>query len=405
MISVEDAIARVVDAFQPLPAEVVALDAALGRVLACDLTARLDQPPADVSAMDGYAIRADDAAALPAELRVIGQSAAGAHFAGTLGPGDAVRIFTGAAIPDGADTVVIQEKVEAAGCSIVVRHSPRPGTFIRRKALDFSQGDVLLHAGRRLNARDIGLAAAMNHPWLAVRSKPRIAVLATGDELVMPGEPRDAQQIVSSGSFTVVGMLHGFGAAPQFLGIAGDSEASLAFALNAARGADLLITIGGASVGDFDIVRRLLGGEGASAAFEKVAMRPGKPLLFTRFNGLPVLALPGNPVSAGVVLLVVARPAIERMLGITESSDAAASALLGRDLPANDERQDYLRSTLARNQTGELVATPFPIQDSSMMRLFAQARCLVMRPPFAPAARAGKRVAIVPLTDDPSGIV
>jgi molybdopterin molybdotransferase len=401
MISVEEAVAAVVAAFRQLSAEMVGLEAALGRVLAEDVAARLSQPPTDVSAMDGYAVRAEDVRAVPTTLRLIGRSAAGAGYPGVVGPGEAVRIFTGAPMPSGADAVVIQEETERRDSEVLFREIARRGRHIRRKGEDFAKGDRPLRAGRRLSPRDIGLAAAMNIPWLPVRRKPRVAVIATGNELVMPGEPLGPDQVVCSATFGVAGYLRGFGAEPIVLGIARDDEESLAAMLAATRGADLLLTIGGASVGDFDLVRRALGRIDFDLGFHKVAMRPGKPLIFGRLGELAVLGLPGNPVSAAVTLLLFAKPAIEAMLGVVRASCGEPTARLGRDLPANGERQDYLRATLARTPDGALVATPFELQDSSMQRLFAAADCLVVRPPRAAPARAGERVTIVALGDEP----
>jgi molybdopterin molybdotransferase len=400
MISVEEATAMVVAAFRTLPAEIVGLDAALGRVLAEDVLARLTQPPGDVSAMDGYAVRAEDVRDVPATLRLVGQSTAGAGFSGAVAPGEAVRIFTGAPVPPGADAVVIQEAAEQWNGEVLLRELPRSGLHIRRKGQDFVKGDALLRAGRKLSARDIALAAAMNVPWLPVRRKPRVAVIATGDELVMPGEQLGAGQIVCSASFGVAGYLRGFGAEPILLGIARDDEESLAAMLAAARGTDLLLTIGGASVGDFDLVRRALGRADFHLGFHKVSMKPGKPLIFGRLGELAVLGLPGNPVSAAVTALLFAKPAIEAMLGIVRRNSGERTARLGRDLPANGSRQDYLRATLERDPDEDLVAMPFNLQDSSMQCLFAAADCLVVRPPRAAPARRGERVRIIMLDDD-----
>jgi molybdopterin molybdotransferase len=401
MIPVDQAVAVVVAAFQPLPPEVVGLDAASGRVLAEDLTAGLTQPPTDVSAMDGYAVRSEDVREVPATLRLIGQSAAGACFSGSVGPDEAVRIFTGASVPAGADAIVIQENAQQRQGQVLISEAAGSGSYIRRKGQDFSSGDVLLRAGRRLSPRDIGLAAAMNLAWLPVRRKPRVALLATGNELVMPGEAIGRDRIVSSAGFAVAAFVRRFGAEPMALGIARDNENSFCEMLQRARGADLLITIGGASVGDFDLVRRALGTSGFDLKFQKVAMRPGKPLIFGRLGHLPVLGLPGNPVSAAVTSVVFAKPAIERMLGITHAVCSNPTARLAHDLPANGERQEYLRAILSRTPEGELVARPFDSQDSSLQRLLAAADCLVVRPPDAPSARAGERVAIVEFGDDP----
>ena len=401
MISVAEALAHVTSSLGPLTAEQVALPDALGRVLAEDVASRLTQPPVDVSAMDGYAVRAADVASPPVTLKVIGETAAGGDFDGTLGAGQAVRIFTGAMVPDGADAIVIQEDTEAKGDEVIVNEGVPPGTYIRPAGLDFRAGQVLLAAGKVLTARDVGLAAAMNVPWLKVRRRPRIAILATGDEVVMPGEPVGRNQIISSNSVALDAYVRALGGAPISLGIARDNEESLHAMLAGIRGADMLVTIGGASVGDHDLVRKVLGAEGLELTFYKVAMRPGKPLIFGRLGDVPVLGVPGNPVSAGVSTVIFLGPAMEVMLGLRQPGEGAAgpapTALLGRDLKANDRRQDYLRAALGRDDEGSLVATPFAKQDSAMMALLAAAECLVVRPPHAPPAKAGERVEIVPL--------
>jgi molybdopterin molybdotransferase len=397
MIPVAEAIAKVASGVGPLTAEQVALPEALGRVLAEDVASRLTQPFADVSAMDGYAVRAADVADAPATLTLIGQSAAGHGFAGTLGAGQAVRIFTGAPVPAGADAIVIQEDTEASADRVTVREGAPVGRYVRRAGGDFTKGEVLLKAGRMLSARDIGIAAAMNVPWLMVHRRPRVAVLSTGDEVVMPGDPLGPSQIVSSNSLALAAYVRVLGGEPVNLGIARDSEESLRALAAGARGADLLVTIGGASVGDHDLVRKVLGAEGLELSFYTIAMRPGKPLIFGHFNGIPMLGLPGNPVSAGVCSVLFMRPALRVMLGLPAVDELPYTALLGRDVGANDRREDYLRASLSRDASGALLATPFDRQDSNLMALFAKADCLVVRPPFAPPARQGEKVRIVPL--------
>ncbi len=399
MLSVEEARGRITAAFAPLAAEQVAIADALGRVLAEDVAARVDQPPVAVSAMDGYAVRAADVAALPATLRVIGQSAAGGGFAGTVGPGEAVRIFTGAPLPDGADTVVIQENTSAAGDRVSVVDGKAPaGRFIRPAGLDFRVGQIGLAAGRRLTARDIGLAAAMNRPWLKVRRRPRIAILATGDEVVMPGDPMGPSQIASSNSLSLGAFITACGGEAVQLGIAPDSRDALGRMAAGATGMDLLLTTGGASVGDHDLVREVLGAQGFALDFWKIAMRPGKPLIFGRIGPTPVLGLPGNPVSTVVCATVFLRPAMAVMLGAPAAAEPAERAALATALPENDERQDYLRATLSRDEAGRLLARPFERQDSSMLANMAHADCLIVRPPHAPAAAAGTTVEILRLT-------
>ena len=397
MLSVAEALGRILAGLRPLGSEQVAVSEALGRVLAEDVTARVTQPPAAVSAMDGYAVRAADVAAVPARLTMIGQVPAGSRFAGRVNPGETVRIFTGAPLPEGTDTIVIQEDVDAAGASITVREGASLGTYVRRAGLDFAAGERGLAKGRRLTARDVGLAAAMNWPWLRVTRRPRVAILATGDEVVMPGEPIAPSQIVSSNGLALAAFVAACGGEPLPLGIVADDREALAAMAEGARGADLLVTTGGASVGDHDLVRSALGDHGLELDFWQIAMRPGKPLLFGRLGATPVLGLPGNPVSSLVCSTIFLKPALELMLGMAPSEAPRQSARLGSDLPVNDRRQDYLRSRLARDASGGLVATPFPVQDSSMLSRLAWADCLVIRPPLAPPARAGDEVEIIEL--------
>ena len=399
MISVAEALAKVTEGIEPVSEEQVPLAAALGRVLAGDVVSRLTHPPADVSAMDGYAVRSGDVGEVPATLKQIGQSAAGSGFEGSVGAGETVRIFTGAPLPDGADTVVMQEDTDSEGDTITIKETgPQghiEGHFVRPAGLDFKKGDVSLTSGMVLTARDLGLAAAMNVPWLGVRRQPRIAYTATGDEVVMPGEPLGPDQIISSNSVAMGAYIRVLGGKPVNLGIARDNEESLRQVLDGAKGADLLVTIGGASVGDYDLVRKVLGEEGMDLGFYKVAMRPGKPLIFGRLGGVPVLGLPGNPVSAGVTAVIFLKAMIERMLGIPLADAPPPSAILGADLDANDHRQDYLRARLSHDPDGGLVATPFPRQDSAMLSRLAQAGCLIVRAPEAPPAKQGERVEIL----------
>lgn len=405
MISVEEARARILKAVAALPAEQVALAQALGRVLAEDVVAQVTQPPAAVSAMDGYAVRAADVAKVPAVLTVTGKVPAGGAFEGQVAKGQAVRIFTGAPLPEGADTVVIQEDTEAQGRKVAVKEAPkRKGQFVRPAGLDFRKGDVGAKAGRRLTARDLGLAAAMNVPWLKVHRRPRVAILSTGDELVMPGQPIGASQIVCSNGISLAAAVAAFGGEAVDLGIVPDDRKALAAMARGARGADMLVTTGGASVGEHDLVREVLGKEGLKVDFWKIAMRPGKPLIFGHIAGTPMLGLPGNPVSSLVCALIYLRPALEKMQGLDPAAEPPAAAVLGSPLPANDRRQDYLRATLKRRNDGALVATPFAKQDSSMLATLAHADCLVVRPPLAPAAKSGERVEIVPFPGGIAGI-
>ncbi len=401
MIPVEEARSRILQALSPTAAETVALAAAGGRVLARPVLARLTQPPADVSAMDGYAVRAADAVK-GAVLRVTGSAPAGHPFAGAVGPGEAVRIFTGAVLPAGADAILLQEDAEAAEGRVRVGETVRPGSrWIRRRGLDFEEGESVLPAGRRLTARDIGLAAAANHPWLSVHRRPRIGILATGDEIALPGEPVPPGGIVSSNAHALAALVRANGGEPLVLPIAPDDEAAIAEAATAARGCDLLVTTGGASVGEHDLVQSALGPEGFALDFWRIAMRPGKPLIWGRLGQTPLLGLPGNPVSALVCGVVFLLPALDRLSGSpAPAAPRTARARLGAALPENDKRFYFLRAWFeASGGGGEPVVLPFPVQDSSMLKTLARADALVLRPPHAPAAAEGDVVETIPLSD------
>ena len=402
MIPVAEARARILAELSPLPWETVALSAAHGRVLATEVTARVVQPPVAVSAMDGYAVRADDVAKIPARLKLIGLSRAGESFAGQLGRGETVRIFTGAPLPGGADAVVIQEDAEAdgqePGASVLLRATVVRGRHVREAGLDFGIGQLGIAAGRALTARDIGLAAAMNVPWLQVRRRPRIGLLATGDEIVRPGEPIGPAQIVSSNALALAALIRTSGGETVDLGIARDEIASVAAHAAGAKGCDLLVTLGGASVGEHDLVRQALALRGLNLAFWQVAMRPGKPLMFGRMGELPLLGFPGNPVSSLVCGLLFLRPALFRLQGCEGGVPETLPAVLGRDLPENDRREDYMRSTATRNDEGQWVVTPFERQDSSNLLRLALADALLVRAPHAPAITAGRPVQAIPLS-------
>jgi molybdopterin molybdotransferase len=397
MIAVEAALARIRDSLTPLPGELIGLNEGLGRVLAEDLASRRTQPPFAVSAMDGYAVRAADLAEVPIRLKLVGYVPAGARHVGVVGAGEAVRIFTGAPIPDGADTVVIQEDTLAEGESVLIRDAPRPGQHIRAAGIDYVEGQIGLTAGTRLGARDLGLAAGMNRPWLMVRRRPRVAILPTGDEVALPGDPVGPNQIVSSNGVALAALVTGAGGVPIQLGIGRDDSASLQSLAAGAVGADLLVTIGGASVGEHDLVQQALGQSGLDIDFWKIAMRPGKPLMFGRIGATPMLGLPGNPVSALICGLLFLVPALERLQGLPGDAPASESALAGIDLPANDHRQDYLRARLEAGADGYWRATPFHKQDSSMMSALAAADALILRPPNAPPAPADSPIRIIRL--------
>jgi molybdopterin molybdotransferase len=400
MISVEEALSRLLAPLEALPAEQVAISDAVGRVLAEDLSARRTQPPFAASAMDGYAVRAADVATVPATLRIVAEIPAGAGFSGVIDKGEAARIFTGAPLPDGADTIVIQEDTERDGDTVRVVEGASLGRYVRRAGLDFSEGEVLLHSGTRLTPRHVGLAAAMNRPWLFVHRRPAVGILSTGDEVVMPGEPIGPHQIVSSNALALAAFVTACGGVPVGLGNAPDDADALRRFAAGARGVDLLVSTAGVSVGEHDLVRGVLSEDGLAIDFWEIAMRPGKPLMSGSYRGTPMIGLPGNPVSTLVCSLLFLKPAIERLGGLPDKTDPPATARLGRDLRQNDRRQDYLRSRLSRDVDGALEATPFEVQDSSMMRPLASSDCLVIRPPHAPPAAAGT---IVPIVTFPGG--
>lgn len=392
LLPVGEAVRRLLDGVAPLPAETVPLALSGGRVLAEDLAARRMQPPFAASAMDGYAVRAADAA-VGARLALIGEARAGARFDGRVEAGQAVRIFTGAPVPEGADAVLIQEDAERSGAAVLVREAVSPGRYVRPAGLDFRDGDVLLRAGRRLDARAVALAAAMNHAALPVRRRPSVAILATGDELVPPGGEPSPDQIVSSNNAGLAALVAAEGGAPRDLGIAADDIDAIGAAIEAARGSDVLVVVGGASVGEHDLTQAALTEHGMALDFWRIAMRPGKPLMVGRLGPMRVLGLPGNPVSALVCGLVFLRPLLRALLG-REPEPPPAVARLGAAVGANDLRQDYLRARIAATDDA-LVATPFPRQDSAMLATLAEADGLIVRPPHAPAAPEGAPVPVL----------
>jgi len=399
MITVEDALARVLaSAEAPLDEERVSLEAAHGRVLARDLAALRTQPPFANSAMDGYALRAADTLDATTTLTVVGESAAGRAFGGAVGPGQAIRIFTGAPMPEGADAIVVQEEVRREGDRIALMGPVTTGDNLRPAGMDFREGEALILAGRRLTPRDVALAAAGNHADLPVRRRARVAILATGDELVAPDGAIGPAQIIASNNFAVAGVVAACGGAPIDLGIAVDTIAALDQAIRRARDAeaDVLVTLGGASVGDHDLVQKALVGAGMELGFWRIAMRPGKPLMHGRLGAMRVLGLPGNPTSSMVCAILFLRPLLRALHGEPDAgADPSEPGRLGADLPANGPRQDYMRATLARSADGLRVATPSASQDSSLVKTMARADGLIVRPPRAEAAKAGEACRII----------
>lgn len=399
LLAVEAALRGVLEGARALADERVPVEMAGGRVLAEDVRALRTQPPADMSAMDGYAVRGVDVAVAPVRLRVTGEVAAGRPFAGSVGAGEAARIFTGGVLPAGADTIVIQEVTARDGDALIVQSPAKPSAHVRRRGIDFSEGEVLLPRGRRLTARDTALAAALNHASLRVYRQPRVVIFSTGDELRPPGSELGPGQIISSNGIALATLVRSEGADAVDLGIVRDRVEDTVAAVRRARElcADILVTCGGASVGDYDLVQPALAAEGLSLAFWKVAVRPGKPLLSGRLGGIRVLGMPGNPVSAFVCGILFLLPLIRTLGGRTDVSLMPEMAVLGCDLPANDERADYLRARLSMGEKGEQIAEPFPSQDSSLLVPLAKADCLLIRPPFAPAAARGTPCSVIKL--------
>ncbi|MBZ9871192.1 molybdopterin molybdotransferase MoeA [Mesorhizobium sp. BR1-1-9] len=398
LLPVAAALERLLEGAAPLASESVSLLEAVDRVLAEPVVALRTQPPFNASAMDGYAVRAIDVASVPSRLSVIGMAAAGRGFDGAVGKAQAVRIFTGAPLPQGADTIVIQENVrDLGGGSIEVVEPTAEGRNIRRFGLDFSEGDTLLEKGRVLDPAALSLVASANHPRVGVVKRPLVAIIATGDELLPPGSELGPDQIISSNAYGVAAAAQSVGAHALDLGIAADREEAIAALVRkaVAAGADVIVTLGGASVGDHDLIHDVLTGEGMTLGFWKIAMRPGKPLMFGRLGDIRCIGLPGNPVASLVCSQLFLKPLLARLGGRNFRQDIR-QARLGAAMQANDLRQDYVRAVV-RQEADMLVATPFSIQDSSMLRMLADANGLIVREPFVSAAAAGDACSVLML--------
>ncbi len=391
---VADALEMILGSAKLLTSEIVSLKDAHGRILSKAIIARRDQPPFDASAMDGYALRVDDAHE-GAVLNLSGMSAAGHGFRGSVKPGEAIRILTGAPMPKGADAIVIQENATLENTKLRINKSAVLHRHIRKRGLDFKAGEMLVPAGTRLNGRDIALAASSGAATVNLRKKPRVAIITTGDELVEPGTKPRPDQIYSSNTFALDAMVKSWGAETVNLGIINDSlKATNSAIAKAMKTSDLLVTTGGASVGDHDFVQAALKDSGFKMGFWKIAMRPGKPLMFGTKGKYIALGLPGNPVAAMVCARLFLYPLLCKMAGIS-ADNPDATAILEADMPANDERQDYVRATTSLLPDGRRTANPATIQDSSMQRTLRLAQALIVRPPHAPAAKSGTIVPIL----------
>ncbi|GLK71339.1 molybdopterin molybdotransferase MoeA [Ancylobacter dichloromethanicus] len=404
LMPVEEALALLLSTVQPLAGETVPLEQAAGRALAAPVVARRTTPGADVSAMDGYALRATDAATVPATLELIGESAAGRPFPGRVEPGTTVRIFTGAVLPEGADAIVIQEDTSRDGDAVTMTEAATPGRHIRRAGGDFTAGETLLEAGRRLRARDLALIAAADVDAVSVARRPRVGLISTGDELVRPGAGANAHQVIVSNIYSVAALARAAGAEVIDLGILPDrmdaTQAGVRAALDS--GFDVLVTTGGASVGDHDLIAPALSAEGVDLAVHRIALRPGKPLMFGRSAAArtQVLGLPGNPVSAHVCALLFLVPLIKALQGLAVPAQPELEpARLATDVKANEQRMDFMRAEIVGRAEGLPLVRPMPVQDSSMLRNLARADVLLVRRPHAPSASAGDMCEILRLED------
>ncbi len=394
MITVEQALTYVLDLVSPLDTEVIPLANAGGRILAQSVSATRDQPPFSSSAMDGYAVQSDDLTA-GAVLNVIGTSAAGARFDGMVSAGNAVRIFTGAPVPEGADRILIQEDCQRIGDAITVGGDLDKSTYIRPAGGDFKVGDEMT-APQSLGSSEVSLLAAMNIPYVTVYRKPVIALIATGDELVTVGDTPNIDQIISSNNYGLKVMIEAAGGIARILPIARDTREELECVLAMCSDVDMIVTLGGASVGDYDLVHSVAGEMGMETAFYKVAMRPGKPLMAGRLRGVPMIGLPGNPVSALVCGTVFLIPAIKAMLGLPKSAMPTQNATLSIDIGLNGPRAHYIRA-VTQMENGVMTVRPFARQDSSLLSVLSQANALMVRQPNEPAQSSGSSVQIISL--------
>ncbi|PHR92173.1 MAG: molybdopterin molybdenumtransferase MoeA [Robiginitomaculum sp.] len=396
LTSVETALERLMSA-EPLPALHIPLKQAHGYICAETLHAKVTLPPLDASAMDGYAMKIEDHHAQGSHFKLIGEAPAGAPYQGRVGPDECVRIFTGGAVPEGANHVIMQENIHADGTQITLSEPLSPATHIRKAGIDFKTGDGLVNKGTRLDAYALALLAAANHDEISVYKRPRLALIANGDELVEPGSTTRAGDIISSNPYGLAPLVEAWGAKPVFTGISKDDPDVIKAQIEACADADILVPIGGASVGDRDYMRSVFDTLGYAPLFTKVAVKPGKPVWFGRLNTQYVLGLPGNPASALVCAQIFLKPLIFALTGNKASPNANVTAILAEDLPANSWRTGYIRALADIDAQGRVHVRPYPRQDSSLLTPFLSANCFLVSPPNTPALRAGDTVQILPI--------
>jgi molybdopterin molybdotransferase len=397
LLPVEQALENILAGTSPKKEVILPLIQAGGRVLSQDLKAQRTHPPFNASAMDGYAVNNNDIKDLPSTLKVIGEASAGGAFDDKIQSGEAVRIFTGAPVPEGADCIAIQENCNRDGDMVTVLEDAPQGKFIRPMGLDFTKGDIGLKVGRQLDSNALALAASMNHAELPVYTKPKVAILATGSELVYPGETPSADQIIASNTYGIAHIIRENGGEVLDMGIIKDELDTLKETILSAleQGADIIVTLGGASVGDYDLVHPAFTQLGAEFAFWKVAMRPGKPLMFGTINGVKILGLPGNPVSSLVCGEVYLKPLVLKSCGLPYEN-LTKQAFTKTSLQENDQRQDYMRAYASINN-GQIEVEAFSRQDSSMLKTLSEANCLLIRPPYAKSLEIGESCEILPI--------
>lgn len=395
MISVENACKIIISKIIPMNSEIIHVSNSLGRVLSKDVKSKLNSPPENISAMDGYAICAKNISNIPVKLKVVEKITAGHPKNVRIKGLECTRIFTGGIIPQGADSVIMQEEVKVDDTFIKLDRMVTPNSFIRKKGMDFKTGDILLNKGNIMNVRDMGLAASSNNATLSVYKKPKIAILSTGDEIVQPGAKILPGQIVSSNNISLSGLIDALGAEPIDLGTASDNIENIINKASLGSDFQAIVTTGGISVGEKDLVQQSLLKAGLKIKFWKVAIRPGKPMMFGTLNSKAIFSLPGNPVSSIICALIFLAPAISKFLGRNITDSIEKEAILKNEIPANDSRQYYIRGRVNYDQKGHLNVRSLKLQDSAKISQLAFSNCLILRPPFSKKAKIGDKVKLL----------